>query len=213
MDVPITEGANVPAQTGRYMIAAIDPYYQCSDQPLGHHIAFAPNAPVLVGGTKATNGSNIMWNTTNTNNGNATTKEPYLASHLHNWELNDYLPALPSALQAVLMNYRSLIPQRYGSTAQSEDTSWAWGDLGKVWSMSETEVYGQLAWASKNGYAVGMDCHFPLFSTTARRLMGSRVGWWLRSVMGGSSSNVCNVNSNGNANNNAATNANIRPRP
>jgi len=31
--------------------------------------------------------------------------------------------------------------------------------------------------------------------------------------MGGSASNVCNVNSNGNANNNSATNGWIRPRP
>ncbi|MDO4437552.1 MAG: DUF6273 domain-containing protein [Coriobacteriaceae bacterium] len=40
-----------------------------------------------------------------------------------------------------------------------------------------------------------------------------RVNWWLRSVMGGSSSNVCNVNNNGNANNNAATNDWVRPFP
>ena len=52
MDVPITAGTNVPAQTVRYMIGAIDPYYQCSDNPMGHHIAFVPSAPVLVGGSK-----------------------------------------------------------------------------------------------------------------------------------------------------------------
>nr|DAM65331.1 MAG TPA: hypothetical protein [Caudoviricetes sp.] len=31
--------------------------------------------------------------------------------------------------------------------------------------------------------------------------------------MGGSASNVCNVNSNGNCNNNSATNEWVRPRP
>lgn len=36
--------------------------------------------------------------------------------------------------------------------------------------------------------------------------------WWLRSVHSGSSSNVCNVNNNGNANFNDATNTNLRPR-
>lgn len=36
---------------------------------------------------------------------------------------------------------------------------------------------------------------------------------WLRSVMGGSSSNVCYVNNNGNANYNSATNTWVRPRP
>ncbi|WP_416378102.1 DUF6273 domain-containing protein [Collinsella aerofaciens] len=40
-----------------------------------------------------------------------------------------------------------------------------------------------------------------------------RVNWWLRSVMGGSSSSACNVNSNGNANNNAPTNDWVRPLP
>ncbi|MFR6013969.1 MULTISPECIES: DUF6273 domain-containing protein [Eggerthellaceae] len=40
-----------------------------------------------------------------------------------------------------------------------------------------------------------------------------RVNWWLRSVMGGSASNACNVNNNGNANNNAPTNDWIRPLP
>lgn len=39
------------------------------------------------------------------------------------------------------------------------------------------------------------------------------VNSWLRSVQGGSASNVCNLNSNGNANNNSATNEGIRPRP
>ncbi|WP_370446240.1 DUF6273 domain-containing protein [Collinsella sp. TF12-2AT] len=40
-----------------------------------------------------------------------------------------------------------------------------------------------------------------------------RYNWWLRSVMGGSSSNVCYVNNNGNANYNSATNVWVRPRP
>lgn len=39
-----------------------------------------------------------------------------------------------------------------------------------------------------------------------------RNNWWLRSVHSGSSSNVCNVNNNGNANNNDATNTWERPR-
>lgn len=212
MDVPISAGANVPAQTVRYMIGAIDPYYQCSDQPMPHHIAFVPAAPVLVSGSKATNTSYIMWNTSNTNNGNATTKEPYLISHLHGWEINDFLPALPTGLQTVLINNRSLVEQRYGSGSLTEDSGWGWADLGKVWSLSEMEVYGCIVWGSK-GYSVGMDCHFPIFDSTASRIMGERVSWWLRSVAGGSASSVCNVHGGGGADNNAATGAWIRPRP
>lgn len=213
MDVPITAGTNVPAQTVRYMIGAIDPYYQCSDNPMGHHIAFVPSAPVLVGGSKAVNGSYIKWNDTATNNGNATTKEPYLISKLHGWEISDYLPALPAALRNVLMNYRSLPEQRYGSSGNlTEASGWGWADLGKVWSLSEMEVYGCAVWGSK-GYSVGMDCHFPIFDSTASRLMGERVAWWLRSVVGGSASGVCYVNSNGGAGSTSAAYEWVRPRP
>ena len=213
MDVPITAGTNVPAQTVRYMIGAIDPYYQCSDNPMGHHIAFVPSAPVLVGGSKAVNGSYIKWNDTATNNGNATTKEPYLISKLHGWEISDYLPALPAALRNVLMNYRSLPEQRYGSSGNlTEASGWGWADLGKVWSLSEMEVYGCAVWGSK-GYSVGMDCHFPIFDSTASRLMGERVSWWLRSVLGGAASNVCRVDSSGSASYGSAAYEWVRPRP
>lgn len=213
MDVPITAGTNVPAQTVRYMIGAIDPYYQCSDSPMGHHIAFVPSAPVLVGGSKASNGSYIKWNDTATNNGNATTKEPYLISKLHGWEISDYLPSLPAALRNVLMNYRSLPEQRYGSSGNlTEASGWGWADLGKVWSLSEMEVYGCAVWGSK-GYSVGMDCHFPIFDSAASRLMGERVTWWLRSVVGGSASDVCLVHGYGNCSSISAAFEWVRPRP
>ncbi|WP_267878532.1 DUF6273 domain-containing protein [Collinsella intestinalis] len=39
------------------------------------------------------------------------------------------------------------------------------------------------------------------------------MNWWLRSVSGSSSSNVCYVNNNGNANYNSPTNDWVRPRP
>ncbi len=42
IDVPITAGANVPSQTVRYRIGAIDHYYQCGDTAKGHHIVIVP---------------------------------------------------------------------------------------------------------------------------------------------------------------------------
>ena len=60
IDVQLKAGANVPSQTVRYRIAAIDPYYQCGDTPKGHHIAMVPSAPVSVTGDKAVNGSYII---------------------------------------------------------------------------------------------------------------------------------------------------------
>ena len=102
--------------------------------------------------------------------------------------------------------------QRYGSSALTEASGWGWADLGKVWSLSEMEVYGCAVWGSK-GYSVGMDCHFPLFDSTASRIMGTRVAWWLRSVVGGSASLVCNVSGDGYASYYSATYGSVRPRP
>lgn len=214
MDVPIKAGANIPAQTLRYHIAAIDPYYNCSDQPMPHHITFIPAEPALASGSNAVDGVNLKWNDTATNNGDAAVKEPYLASKLHDWEISDFLPALPTELQEVLISYRSLSEQRYSSTnaALTEASGWIWSDLGKVWSLSEMEVYGCPIWGS-NGYSVGTDCHFPIFASTSKRLLGYRARSWLRSVMGGSASNVCAVGNYGNAYNTSATYGGVRPRP
>ena len=106
IDVPITAGANVPAQTVRYRIGAIDQYYQCGDTAKGHHIVMVPRAPVSVTGSKAVNTSYLQWRDTNDNNGTADEKHPYLCSKLHDWEINDFLPALPSALQSAIMTQR-----------------------------------------------------------------------------------------------------------
>ena len=213
IDVPITAGANVPSQTVRYRIGAIDHYYQCGDTAKGHHIVMVPLAPVSVTGSKAVNTSYLQWRDTNDNNGTADEKHPYLCSKLHDWEINDFLPALPSTLQSAIMAQRVLLEERYSSSEKlTESSSWSWVDLGKVWSPSEMEVYGCPVWGTK-GYSVGFDSQFPIFSDTASRIAGGRVGWWLRSVMGGSSSSACNVDGYGAAGNYAPTNDWMRPLP
>lgn len=213
IDVPITAGANVPSQTVRYRIGAIDHYYQCGDTSKGHHIVMVPLAPVSVTGSKAVNTSYLQWRDTNDNNGTADEKHPYLCSKLHDWEINDFLPALPSTLQSAIMAQRVLLEERYSSSEKlTESSSWSWVDLGKVWSPSEMEVYGCPVWGT-NGYSVGFDSQFPIFSDTASRIAGGRVVWWLRSVVGGSSSTACNVSSHGNADNNAPTSVWMRPLP
>ena len=213
IDVPITAGANVPAQTVRYRIGAIDQYYRCGDTAMGHHIVMVPRALVSVTGDKASNTSYLQWRAENDNNGTADEKHPYLVSKLHDWELNDFLPALPSDLQAAIMVQRVLLEERYSSSGKlTEASGWSWTDLGKIWSPSEMEVYGCPVWGSK-GYSVGFDSQFPIFTDTASRIVDGRVRWWLRSVMGGSSSNACNVNYSGNAYYNAPTSDLIRPLP
>lgn len=213
IDVPITAGANVPAQTVRYRIGAIDQYYNCGDTAKGHHIVMVPRAPVSVTGSKAVNTSYLQWRDTNDNNGTADEKHPYLCSKLHDWEINDFLPALPSTLQSAIMTQRVLLEERYSSSGKlTEASSWSWVDLGKIWSPSEMEVYGCPVWGSK-GYSVGFDSQFPIFADTASRIAGGRVHWWLRSVVGGSSSYACDVYSYGIANSNAPTSDWVRPLP
>lgn len=213
IDVQVKEGANVATQTVRYVIAAIDPYFQCGDAAMGHHIVMMPKATVAVKGDKAVNGSYIKWKDTADNNGTADAKCPYLSSLLHDWEINDYLPSLPAEVQAVIKAHRMLLEERYSSSGKlTEPSGWAWQDLGKIWSPSEVEVYGFNVW-SKPGYGTGCDCQFPIFKQTKDRIMGSRIDWWLRSVSGSSSSHVCYVTGGGNADCDAPAGGWVRPRP
>ena len=81
-----------------------------------------------------------------------------------------------------------------------------------MFSLSEMEVYGCPVWGTK-GYSVGFDCQWDLFRDTAHRVNGNRCSWWLRSVVGGSSSSVCYVGNNGDAGYGSATGVWVRPRP
>ena len=198
----------------RFLLAHFDPYYCCGDSSKGHHIAFVASAPIAVAKTVTgvANDSFLMWNTTNTNQGTADRKCPYLNSNLKAWE-TAFEACLPEGLTKYLLTQRVLLEERYSAGgALNDSNSWSWQDIGKVFSLSEMEVYGCPVWGTK-GYSVGFDCQFDLFRDTAHRVNGNRYNWWLRSVMGGSSSNVCYVNNNGNANYNSATNTWVRPRP
>jgi hypothetical protein len=181
-------------QSVRFLLAHFDPYYQCGDSAKGHHIAFIASAPVAVAKTVTgvANDSYLMWNTANTNQGTADVKNPYLNSNLKAWE-RLFEACLPEGLTKYLLTQRVLLEERYSASgALSDSNSWSWQDIGKVWSPSEMEVYGCPVWDTK-GYSVGFDCQFDLFRDTAHRLNGTRYAWWLRSVMGGSSSYVCYV--------------------
>ncbi len=201
--------------TVRYQIGAFDPYYQCSNSPLSHHVIMVPTAPVELNAstTYVTNGSYIMWNTTATNQGTSAEKSPYLVSNLHKWEINDYLPSLPQMVRNAILPYRSLAETRYSASgALNASNGWEWKNLGEIWSPSEMEVYGCCVWGTP-GYSVGMDCQFPIFKQTKDRIQGQRVFWWLRSAFGASASIVCYVNSHGYASNSLATSTWVRPLP
>ena len=215
LDVPLVSASAVAAQQSvRFLLAHIDPYYCCGDSSKGHHIAFVASAPVSVAktATGVANDSYLMWNTENTNQGTADQKCPYLGSNLKTWE-TAFEACLPEGLTKYLLTQRVLLEERYSASgAISDSNSWSWQDIGKVFSLSEMEVYGCPVWGTK-GYSVGFDCQWDLFRDTAHRINGSRYHWWLRSVMGGSTSSVCYVNGYGGAYYNSATNTWVRPRP
>ena len=215
IDVPLVSASGVAAQQSvRALLAHFDPYYCCGDSSKGHHIAFVASAPIAVAKTVTgvANDSFLMWNTTNTNQGTADRKCPYLGSNLKAWE-TAFEACLPEGLTKYLLTQRVLLEERYSASgALNDSNSWSWQDIGKVWSLSEMEVYGCPVWGTK-GYSVGFDCQFDLFRDTAHRINGSRCSWWLRSVMGGSSSSVCYVNTHGNATFASAAGVWVRPRP
>ncbi len=214
IDVPLVSASAVAGQQSvRFLIAHIDPYYRCADSAKGHHIAFMASAPIAVSSSYAgvANSSYLPWNKTNTNQGTADVKNPYLCSQLKGWE-KAFEACLPEGLTKYILTQRVLLEERYSASGTLTDSNgWSWQDIGKVWSPSEMEVYGCPVWGTP-GYSVGFDCQFDLFRDTAHRLNGTRYTWWLRSVSGGSSANVCCVSYHGGANYTDAANDWIRPR-
>lgn len=215
IDVPLVSASAVTTQqSARFLLAHIDPYLYCGDNSKGHHIAFVASAPVAVAKsvTGVANDSFLMWNTTNTNQGTADQKCPYPNSNLKAWE-TAFEACLPEGLTKYLLTQRVLLEERYSASgALNDSNSWSWQDIGKVFSLSEMEVCGCPVWGTK-GYSVGFDCQWDLFRDTAHRVNGNRYTWWLRSVVGGSSSYVCHVSAGGLADYNSATDVWVRPRP
>ena len=215
LDVPLVSASGVAGQQSvRFIIAHIDPYLWCDDRGKGHHIAFVASAPIAVSSSYAgvANSSYLPWNATNTNQGTADVKNPYLCSQLKGWE-TAFEACLPEGLTKYLLTQRVLLEERYSASgALTDSNNWSWQDIGKIWSLSEMEVYGCPVWGTP-GWSVGFDCQFDIFKDTAHRINGTRCTWWLRSVMGGSSSYVCYVGYDGGAGYLSATITWVRPRP
>lgn len=215
LDVTLTSAAYTQQQTLRFVVADVDPYYMCGNTAISsHHVAFVASVHVGVASsvTGATTEGFLQWNTSSTNNGTSSQVAPYMASNLHAWE-QELASVLPSALSSVLLERRVLLETRYSSSGSLTDsTGWAWNSVGKIFSLSETEVYGQLVWGTK-GWSVGADTQFAIFRHNRWRLNSDRVRWWLRSVRGDSSSAVCHVDYHGSATATDASYGLISPRP
>ena len=203
--------------TVRFDIAHFDPYYQMGSSAMGHHIAFVAHTPIALPSGDAygtgTNNTYLAWNTTNTNQGTEAENCPYMCSHLHDWEINKLLPAMPTSLTNNLINRWEWLETRYAAAGGlTASTGRTWKQLGKVWSLSEMEVYGAVVWGTP-GQSVGIDRQFDIFRRIWSQLHGERASWWLRTPSGVSASAVCSVYTNGVAYTNSASYGGIRPRP
>lgn len=193
--------------TRRHGLFAFDPYYLAGGDTKGGHFVMGSMEAWPV---------NVQWNTANDNNGTSSQQFPYLNSNLHKYELQTVLPSYPVEWQNVMLSNQVLLEKRYSASGKlTASNGWDWADLGKIWSPSETEVYGQCVWGTP-GYSVGYDCQFPFFRQTHNRIMrhsGNRADWWLRSVHGASSAHACIVDSAGGANGHSASSAGVRCLP
>ena len=209
IDIPISGWPTLRARIG-----SADIYYGCMDQQVTrHHLAmiFDP-IPIYDADWQTTDGQYLYWGDTASNQGTAEEKHPYLSSNLHEWETTVLLPKLPQTLQSRMLNRRCLLEERYSADgAATESTGWSWVDLGKVWSLNEMEVYGAPVWGTR-GYSVGESGQWLIFKQPKNRVP-VRCDWWLRSLVGGSSVNVCYVNNRAACYNNSPRNTWVRPRP
>ena len=200
--IPFSMGGNdIKAQ-----IAGIDTYYRANDVETGHHIDFI---------SKDCYPTPVPWNTTNINNGNATNAAPWMVCNLKNIINTTWYNSLPAPLKAQIIEKRAFIETRYtsGSTL-TDSTGAAFNNIGKLWVPSEGEVYGTIHWGTK-GYSSIQNAEYPIFAASWRNRIkgigdgGGRCTWWLLSVSGGSSTNVCNVGNAGLAYNSSASSAAI----
>lgn len=193
--IPITcsNGYKINAQ-----IAGINTYTGYADQEVGNHIDFICEE---------------LWEDLHTmnkvdyNNGNANNSNPFIASDLNHW-LNsmsgmvpnsktdpattvavDYtaggvLYYLPDKLKKQIITKRVLLPSRYtAGSVLTQDNSWSWQDIGKLWVPSEVEVYGISSW-NATGYNISGFVQYPIFignMNKSKKLCSSKVvyAWWL----------------------------------
>jgi hypothetical protein len=223
------DGTAVAAgQQRKCVIAAIDPYYNSGNNAMPHHLT------IFAGFSAA----NVVFNTTNNNNGSSYNANPWKASKLYaamngvnnsttnkigavgfNGTGGCYLNTFSTALRNIMIEQPFLAPQRYNANSALNDhtsCNWNWEGRGKLFAPSEIEVYGtqihskqaSLAQCDFEGY--GPYCQWDIFKTVAGRLLFGRTSFWLSSVAGGGSTFACIVYGGGLATVHSTSTTNIR---
>lgn len=174
--------------TRRYIIAAIDPYYNWGSSTsalMGHHIVMVPQKSWLLDasrdGAYVVNTNYIKWNTTASNSGTQEEPSPYLASNLHKWELEVALKQFPQEWQDAMISRMAYVELRFSSSSSlTSSTGGKWASLGKLWSPAVTEIHGTPAGTSPfTQYATTL---FPLFRNE-KILYARDPSFWTRDVM------------------------------
>lgn len=226
-------GYSIAAQTFKCRIVGINTYKSCADTNIGNMFYVISdeviNTAIKWNPTDNNNGTasqNKPWlasaayavlNGVN----NYTTSAYGNAAHGANASAKGILQLLPSTLQSVLKQKRNLLDNRYSSSGLlTGSTGWDWADMGKLWLPNEVEVYGcgiRSNLSQTSGFwfpEAGLSIQFPWFANNCehrvkRNSSGGRCSWWLSAPASNNTTNVCNVNNNGNANSNNATNSSI----
>lgn len=201
--IPFTANDTLTSWTMNAQVAGINTYTNSNYNPtVYNHIDFIckecwPKLSWTVDGTTYY----TKWNLTNNNNGNSTTQSPWKASNLYNVLNNRIYNYLPAELRNVIIEKGFLVSYRYSASGLlTEDNTWDWGTIGKLWCPTEVEVYGCKVW-NNSGFSVGTSIQYPIFANRSkiRVVNGSRCNWWLLTPRGGSSTSACIVNNTGDA--------------
>lgn len=209
LDVKVVGTTATSDSSVRFVVAHINPYKGVGKFGTANHIALVSAQPLKVSSyySYVTDGSYLLWNSSNTNNSSSSGGYPYTDSALRKWETSLYTD-LPYDFTQYAIDREAYLEKRYGSSGDSTGNSWK--SIEGVWSLSEKEVFGCDVLGTR-GYSVGADVQFDLFKSGGA-LTGGKMSWWLRTVAGGSTTKACYVDSTGAPMAKDATGSYVRPR-
>ena len=192
--------------TRRYVIADIDPFYNCgnSGQRMTHHIVMVPATLWKLSSSldgsyyNSASPGTIRWTTGSNNNGTSTETSPYMASNLHKWESEVAIKQFPKEWQDVMINRIDMVEVRYSTSSTLTDANGTkWVSLGKLWSPSIVDIYGNNAYASTNT-TYGLSQQFAIFSKLSNATKyTSNNNAWTRTIAGSSSTNILGFDNTG----------------
>lgn len=143
------------------------------------------------------------WNLTNTNNGNAQTPYPYMASNIKSWLNETLYPKLPENVKEHISGKTSLLEKRYSASgALTDSVGCGWENIGNLWIPSNFEVFGTDAFGTA-ATSAGQAIQYRVFAASCKnRLKGAghngvKIGWWLINPESGSTEKICITTSAG----------------